>query len=141
MKFLHMWSSCYLLAEVESESVLCLKMVSETERAGWSFQLESFVYGHHVYCISWTPSFSTILLVKTEPTNKYDQFAVVVLKDREVVGHVPQEMSKVTSFFLGYDGNVMFFEVTGERLNHRVQLRLEVPCVYKFMAVRLIQIN
>ena len=32
------------------------------------------------------------------------------------MGHVPRAMSKVTSFFLGYDGNIEFCEVTGERL-------------------------
>ena len=112
--------------------MLCLKMASETEGAGGSFQLESFVRGHHVYRTSWTPSFGEILPAKRQPTNEYNRFAVAVLKDEEVVGHVPRAISKVTSFFPGYDGNVVFCEVTGERLNCGVQLGLEVPCVYKF---------
>ena len=65
------------------------------------------------------------------PTNKYDHFAVAVLKDGEGVGHVPRAISKVTLFFLGYDGNVVFCEVTGERLNH------EVDAFITFMAVVL----
>ena len=35
-------------------------------------------------------------------------------------------------FFLNYDGNVIFCEVTGRRLNREVELGIEVPRVYKF---------
>ena len=38
-------------------SLTCLKMASEIVQDGESFQLESFVRGHHVYHTSWTPSF------------------------------------------------------------------------------------
>ena len=31
-----------------------------------------------------------------------------------------------------YNGNVVFCEVTGRRVNHGVELGMEVPCVYKF---------
>ena len=54
------------------------------------------------------------------------------LKDGEVVGHVPRVLSKTTSFFLRYEGNVVFCEIAGERLNRGVQLGVEVPCLYKF---------
>lgn len=111
-------------------------MASKTVGGGGLFQLESFVRGHHVYRTSWTPSVGEILPVKRELTNEYDPFAVAVLKDGVVVGHVPRTMSKITSFFLGYDGNVVFCEVTGERLNRGVQLGLEVPCAYKFYGRR-----
>ena len=64
--------------------------------------------------------------------NVYDRLAVTVLKDGEVVGHVPQTLSKVTSFFLRDNGNFVFCDVTGERLNCGVQLGVEVSCVYKY---------
>ena len=35
-------------------------------------------------------------------------------------------------FFINYDDNVIFCEVTGQRLNRGVGLGLAVPCVYKF---------
>ena len=54
----------------------------------------------------------------------------------EGVGHVPRVMSKITSFFLGYDGNIEFCEATGESLNRGVRLGLEVPFVYKFCGRR-----
>ena len=48
--------------------------------------------------------------------------------------------SKVTEqnhiFFLKYDSNVVFCEVTGRRVNHGVGLGIEVSCVYKFYGCR-----
>ena len=74
-------------------------------------------------------------LTKSCPSREsyYDRFAVAVLKGGEVVGHVPRTLSKTTSFFLWYDGNMVFCEVTSERVN---QLGVEVPCVYKFYGRR-----
>ena len=138
-----------VVVEIQSElylnmasGELYLNMASEIVDGG-SVQLESFVRGHHVYqiLVSWTPNFGEVLLVKIELTNEYDRFAVAVLKDGEVVGHVPQALSKAIFFSLRYDGNVAFCEVTGERLNRGVQLGVEVPCAYKCCAVRLVQIN
>ena len=43
------------------------------------------------------------------------------------MGHVPWALSKVTLFFLAYDGNVVF---------RGVRLGLEVPCTYKFYGRR-----
>ena len=97
-----------------------------------SFQYQSFVRGHHVYLNSWTPVVGEQLVVRRELDNNHDQYAVAVIKDGEVVGHVPQAKSRLISFFLGYDGNVCFCEVTGARLNRGVGLGMEVPCVYKF---------
>ena len=88
----------------------------------------TILYGHQ--------SLAKSCPLKRELTNNYDRFAVAVLKDGEVVGHVPRTLSKTTSFFLRYDGNVVFCEVTGERVNRGVQLGVEVPCVYKFYGRR-----
>ena len=77
-----------------------------------AFALESYVRGHHVYHTVWTPVIGDVLPVKREETNLYDRFAVAVLKDGEVVGHVPRVLSKTTSFFLRYEGNVVFCEIT-----------------------------
>ena len=110
-------------------------MASEIVDGGF-FQLDSFVRGHHVYHTSWTPHFGEVLPVKRELANEYDRFAVAVLKDGEVVGHAPRALSKGIFFFLRYDGNIPFCEITGERLNRGVQLGVEVPCVYKFYGLQ-----
>ena len=56
----------------------------------------------------------------------------MIWKDGEVVGHVPKSLRKITSFSLNYHGNMIFCEVTGQRLNRVVRLGIEVPCVYRF---------
>ena len=107
-------------------------MASEIIGDGDSFMitLESYIRGHHVYHTVWTP-----IINKSYPSREsyYDRFAVAVLKGGEVVGHVPRTLSKTNSFFLRYDDNMVFCEVTGEQVN---QLGVEVPCVYKFYGCR-----
>jgi len=107
-------------------------MASQIVEAGVSFQKESFVHGHHVYFTNWTPTVGEVLSVKREVLNEYDRFAVAIWKDEEVVGHVPKALSKITSFFLKYNGILVFCEVTGRRVNRGVGLGMEVPCIYKF---------
>ena len=107
-------------------------MASQIVEAGASFQMELFVRGHHVYFTNWTPTVGEVLPVKQEILNEYDRFAVAIWKDEEVVEHVPKAMSKITSFFLKYDGSVVFCDVIGRRVNRDVGLGMEVPCVCKF---------
>lgn len=61
-------------------------MASQIVGVSESFQLASFVRGHHVYHTSWTPMTGEVLVVKIEI---HDRFAVAIIKDGEVVGHVP----------------------------------------------------
>ena len=91
-------------------------------------EFQSYIRGHHVYCSSWTPVIGEELVLKRQPDNEHSKHAVAVVKDGDVVGHVPEFRSKLIFYFLGYDGNVGFCKVTGARLNRGV----EVPCVYKF---------
>ena len=98
--------------------------------------LRSFVRGHHEYYKTWTPVIGQLLPVRRESSNVHDPFAVAVWKGGEVVGHAPKSLSKTMSFFLNYDGNVVFCEVTGPRVNRGVGLGMEVPCVYKFYGRR-----
>ena len=67
-----------------------------------------FVTGHHVY---------------------KDEYAVKVLKNQAVVGHVPREISRYCSFLLN-SGGTMDATVTGARENRRGN-GMEVPCKYK----------
>ena len=73
-----------------------------------------------------------MLLLKVEPSNPYDDFAVSIVKDGAVFGHVLKYVSRVICFFLKRVGSVGFCEVTGSRVNRGVGLRLEIPCTYKF---------
>ena len=68
-----------------------------------------------------------MLQLKVEPTNPYDDFAVSMVKEGVVVGHVPLYVSGVVCFFLNRAGSIGFCEVTASQVNRRVGLRLEVP--------------
>ena len=58
------------------------------------FEFQSYVTGHHVYKDIWTPILGEKLLTATESENHHDKYAVKVLKETEVVGHVPRDISK-----------------------------------------------
>jgi len=59
------------------------------------FCQESVVRGHHVYKSVWTPFVGEILDTKREAVNSHDRRAVAVVRDSCVVGHLPQQYSRV----------------------------------------------
>lgn len=107
-------------------------MASEPTVDASSYEWSSYIRGYHDYQAVWTPSLGEMLQLKVEPTNPYDDFAVSIVKEGVVVGHVPLYVSRVVCFFLKRVGSVGFCEVTGSRVNRGVGLGLEVPCIYKF---------
>ena len=64
-----------------------------------SFSVESTVRGHHVYKTQWTPIIGEDLCVQIEEPNTFDRFAVAVLKDGVIVGHVPRELARLTCWY------------------------------------------
>ena len=53
-----------------------------------------------IYMEMWTPVVGETLLLKREPTNLQDWYAVAVYKDATVVGHVPYNLAPWFSQFL-----------------------------------------
>ena len=75
----------------------------------------------HEYKSVWSPTVGETLSLTTELSyQSQDSFAVAVIQDGCVVGHVPTTVSRPVSVFLGKDGRVGFSEVFG--------LGLEIPC-------------
>ena len=70
------------------------------------------------------------LILKREPENIKDKYAVAVLKDDLVVGHVPYNLTRHFSLFLKREVNKSFAEVKGEKINRGAGYGLEIPCVY-----------
>ena len=93
-----------------------------------SFVKESVVRGHHVYKVVWTPVIGELLPLRAEDNNEHDAHAVAVIKDSDVVGHVPRSISRVVWFFLERGGNIIC-RITGKR---KMGVGVEVPCVYIF---------
>ena len=97
-----------------------------------SFEFESVIRGHHVSKQLWSPVVGESLDVECEPSNPYDSYAVSVLRDGTVVGHVPREVRRHFYTFLHNGGNITC-EVTCHR---KYGKGLEGPCVYEFRASR-----
>ena len=74
----------------------------------------------HLHVVAWMNTSTIILLSPLWTIERYRK------------QWVPLTLSKVSAFFLEYDGNFVFCEVTGKRLNSGVQLGVEVPCVHKY---------
>ena len=50
----------------------------------------------------WTPVMGEILVVKIEPMNRHDIYAMAIYRDTEIVGHVPYNLAPIMSaFFMG----------------------------------------
>ena len=85
-----------------------------------------------MYMHAWTATPGETLLLRREPDNPRDKSAVAVIKDGDIVGHIPYNISNTVSQFLRRDYNKAFAEVTGERVNQGAGYGLEIPCIYRF---------
>ena len=74
-------------------------------------EIDLFIRGYHVYQAHWI--LFTGLLLRREPENAMDKSAVAMIKDCDVVGHIPYNMCNIVSKFLLRDFNKAFTEVTG----------------------------
>ncbi len=61
------------------------------------------VRGCHTYQSVWTAVVGEELPYQRETVNPRDPFAVAVLKDEAIVGHVPRKISSICSLFLRFD--------------------------------------
>ena len=53
------------------------------------FEYSSLIQEHHVYKDIFTPTIGKILQCRREPDNDYDNFAVAIIENDTIVGHVP----------------------------------------------------
>ena len=58
-----------------------------------------------------------MVILKKEPDNPQDTHAVAVLKEGQVVGHIPYNLAPTIEMFLRRDANKGFAVVTGARTN------------------------
>ena len=79
------------------------------------------------------------LATATAPENPHDKYAVKVLKDNDVVIHVPKDLSKhCTSALLC--GGTMKCAIRGKRENE-LENGLEVPCRYVVKGSKYMIVN
>ncbi len=94
--------------------------------------MDSYIRGYHAYKEDWIPTTGEQLVLRREPGNPKDHRAVAIIKDGEIVGHVPFNISSTVSQFLRRAYNTGFAEVTGPYMNRGAGYGLEVPCTYTF---------
>ena len=98
-----------------------------------SFSIEAMVRGYHVYKHIWTAVVGEEFPCRREVGNTFDPFAVAVMRDDTVIGHVPRRISSICAMFLRREGSITC-EVTDSR-RHSDDLPqggLEIPCVLRF---------
>ena len=98
----------------------------------------SHVKGYHEYMKIWLPFIGEFLQTRLEPENEFDKYAVAVIKDGVVVGHLTKgktgRFAKTISFFLrASEDNVCKVEITGRRVNLGDKQGLQVPCKLHFV--------
>ena len=98
---------------------------------------EMCVRGYHVYHKVWDAVIGQMLECERETHNEKDRYAVAVMQEGRVVGHLPRKYSRVCSLFLKKGGSISC-TVTGKRrfsadLN---QGGLEIPCLVTFKSSR-----
>ena len=65
-------------------------IISLVQHGRASSTFESIIRGHHIYKQIWRLLVGDILTLEREEGNNHDKFAVSLLKDATVVGHVPR---------------------------------------------------
>ena len=95
-----------------------------------SYEVNSCVRGHHIYKNIWTPYIGEYLNCEKEANNPEDPYAVAMMKDQLVVGHIPRKISAACSLFLAKESSTITCLITGNR-KHSWDLPqggLDVPC-------------
>ena len=106
-------------------------MAASQPAAPLGLEVVEFCSYDHAYKDLWTPQVGEMLLLQQEPTNPKDLSAVAVMKEDEIVGHVPYNITSLLSTFLKRDCSKGFAEVTGNALNRGAGYGMEVPCKYR----------
>ena len=112
---------------------LLLSNISEAisiSKCSGLFSFNSYIRGFHAYKENWDPILGRRYSGSTEEKNERDEYAVAVVYDDEVVGHIPLRLSKIMSMFLKLTGLQMEVEVTGKYVKQGPGCRLEIPCKY-----------
>ena len=105
-------SACVIMAEASSVERSCC------------------VRGYHIYRTIWQAAVGEVLTCKREYNSDRDRYAVAVLKNDNIIGHLPKKLSKLCSLFLKRGGEISC-KVTGSKRYSRdlPQGGIEVPCV------------
>ena len=91
--------------------------------------------GYHVYERIWSTTIGEELLCEREMDNERDRYAVAVIKDGVIIGHLPRKISCICLLFLRRGGSIVC-RISGTRRYsaNLPQGGLEIPCTLLFEA-------
>ena len=99
-----------------------------------SFTNEAMIRGYYVYKDIWEAVLDEEVPCQKELGNLADPFAVAVIRDGVVVGHVPKKISSVCSLFLQRNGSITCCVSGYRRFSEDLpQGGLEIPCTMTFV--------
>ena len=95
------------------------------------YEIVSHIMGYHEYKSIWIPFVGEKLTYRTEPENALGKYAVAVIKNGSVVGHLMKgesdKFAKTIFYFLRLDElNSCTAVVTGK--NKEDGMRMQIPC-------------
>ena len=97
------------------------------------FTVQAMVRGYHAYRDIWETSVGEELLSQREPDHIHSHFAVAILKDAYIVGHLPRKISSVSLIFMCRGGSILCRVTGSRRYSHDLlQGGLETQCVLIF---------
>ena len=98
------------------------------------YDLNSFVRGFHAYMDIWTPKVGgENFCLNPENENQHDKFAVAIVLEERIVGHVPEKLSKIFHQFMKVPDCAIGSKVTGKRVNRETGCGLEISVQYRFI--------
>ena len=80
-------------------------------------EIASYARGYHAYCNAWIPVIGQVLRLKREPDNCKDKYAIAIVLEECIVGHVSYNLAKCVSQFLSRDANKGFARVYNRQQN------------------------
>ena len=101
------------------------------------FDLDSFIRGYHAYMDIWIPKVcDKNFCLKSENENQHEKFAVAIVLEEQIVGHVPKNLSKIFHQFMKIPNSTIGCKVTGKRVNRGVDYGLEIPVQYRVIGAK-----
>ena len=98
------------------------------------YDLDSFVRGYHAFMDIWTLKVGDEnFCLKSESENRHDKFAVAILLEERIAGHVPKNLSKIFHQLMKISYCNIGCKVTGKRVNRGADYGLEIPVQYRFI--------
>ena len=61
------------------------------------YKIDSYIRGYHAYMDKWEYEVGEVLPLRREPDNEVDVNSFAIMKDKEIVGHVPFNLTRLIS--------------------------------------------